>query len=31
MKMTELLRAQLEAEADRTRRALERTPEGRED
>jgi len=31
MKITELLRAQLEAEADRTRRALERTPEGRED
>jgi uncharacterized damage-inducible protein DinB len=31
MKITELLRAQLEAEADRTRRALERTPEGRDD
>src|SRR6266536_557203 len=31
MKITELLRAQLEVEADRTRRALERTPEGRED
>jgi uncharacterized damage-inducible protein DinB len=31
MKMTELLRAQLETEADRTRRALERTPEGRDD
>ena len=31
MEITELLRAQLEAEADRTRRALERTPEGRDD
>jgi uncharacterized damage-inducible protein DinB len=31
MKITELLRAQLEAEADRTRRALERTPEGHDD
>ncbi len=31
MKITELLQAQLEAEADRTRRALERTPEGRDD
>jgi uncharacterized damage-inducible protein DinB len=31
MKIAELLRAQLEAEADRTRRALERTPEGRDD
>jgi uncharacterized damage-inducible protein DinB len=31
MKITELLRAQLEAEADRTRRALERAPEGRDD
>ncbi len=31
MKITELLRAQLEAEADRTRRALERMPEGRDD
>lgn len=31
MKMIELFRAQLEDEAGRTRRALERTPEGRED
>src|SRR3989442_15829989 len=31
MKMTEQFRAQLEAEAGRTRRALERTPEGRDD
>jgi DinB family len=31
MKMTELFLAQLEAEARRTRRALERTPEGRDD
>jgi uncharacterized damage-inducible protein DinB len=31
MKMTDLFLAQLEAEAKRTRRALERTPEGRED
>ena len=29
--MTEPLRAQLEREAGRTRRALERTPEGRDD
>lgn len=31
MKMTDLFVAQLEAEAGRTRRALERVPEGRED
>ncbi|HYK81544.1 MAG TPA: DinB family protein [Gemmatimonadales bacterium] len=31
MKMTELFRAQLEQEATRTRRALERLPEGRDD
>src|SRR2546422_4918761 len=31
MKMTEQFRAQLEAEAGRTRRTLERTPEGRDD
>lgn len=31
MNMTELFKAQLEAEANRTRRALERTPEGRDD
>lgn len=31
MKMTELFAAQLEAEADRTRRALERVPEGRDE
>jgi uncharacterized damage-inducible protein DinB len=31
MKMTELFRTQLDAEAGRTRRALERTPEGRDD
>ena len=31
MKLTELFRNQLDAEAGRTRRALERTPEGRED
>ena len=31
MNMTEQFRAQLEAEAGRTRRALERTPEGRDD
>ena len=31
MKMTDLFAAQLEAEKDRTRRALERVPEGRED
>ncbi len=31
MKMTDLFLAQLEAEAGRTRRALERTPEGHDD
>src|SRR5437870_13386471 len=31
MKMNELFRGQLEAEAERTRRALERTPEGQDD
>src|SRR2546422_10210348 len=31
MKMTEQFRAQLEAEAGRTRRTLERVPEGRDD
>ncbi len=31
MKMTDLFRAQLDAEAGRTRRALERVPEGRDD
>jgi uncharacterized damage-inducible protein DinB len=31
LKTTELFLAQLEAEADRTRRALERVPEGRDD
>jgi len=31
MKLTEIFRAQLEDEAGRTRRALERTPEGRDD
>src|SRR6266545_5600541 len=31
MQMTELFRAQLEREAARTRRALEGTPEGRDD
>ena len=31
MKMTELFRSQLEAEVGRTRRALERMPEGRDD
>jgi hypothetical protein len=31
MKLTDLLLAQLEAEAGRTRRALERIPEGRHD
>src|SRR4030095_827794 len=31
MELTELFLAQLEAEADRTRRSLERVPEGRDD
>src|SRR5215468_1521387 len=31
MKLTEIFKAQLEDEAGRTRRALERTPEGRDD
>ena len=31
MKMTEMFKAQLEDEAERTRRALERTPEGQDD
>src|SRR5437879_5386064 len=31
MKMNELFRGQLETEAERTRRALERTPEGQDD
>jgi hypothetical protein len=31
MKITELFAAQLEAEAVRTRRALERVPEGRDE
>ena len=31
MKLTEMLRARLEPEARRTRRALEQVPEGRDD